>query len=190
MARLSTRSVKSRQNRVLRYVASTDSDKTAADLNVSQNTLNRFLRAKPETIKKNPDRYRKLLESNPEGTAKEKNVKLVQRLSGKRKKEAYARRGESERLQRAIRLSNVTQERYKTEVDGQTVYRPYKPTRVKASREQILNNMAGDSQASILDQVRKGIITRNEGRTKLRKLYRNSDLTNAQADSAFEKGLE
>lgn len=190
MAKLNARGVKSRQNSILRYIASTDIDKTASDMNVSAASLQRFVRAKPETIRRNPDKYNRLLNADAKSVARENDVKLVQRLSGKRLKKAYGVNDPSPRLNRSIRLAKATRERYAVQEKGKTIYRPVSPTKVRAPREQILNNMAGWRRDSITDAYKNGDLTKDEAKNLMRKLYRNSGLNNSQADAAFEKASE
>lgn len=190
MARLNTRSVKSRQNSVLRYIASTDIDKTASDLNVSTKQLQRFVRAKPETIRKRPEQYNKLLSADAKQVARENDVKLVQRLSGKRLKKAYGTQNPSPRLNRSIRLAKATREKYAVQENGKTIYRPVSPTKIKTQREQILTNMAGYRQKNIIDLYNSGDISESEAKQLMRKLYRNSGLSQSQADQSFEKATE
>lgn len=185
MARLNARSVKSRQNRVLRYVASTDIDKSAQDLGVSTNQLTRFLRAKPQTVQKHPERYRKLLETDTQAVAKEKDVKLVQRLSGKRLNKAYAY--QTERSNRAVKLAKATREKRKVVEEGRTFYRPVNETKAKASRQQILTNMSGYSAKSIIELYHEGSLTESEAKRLMRKLFANSGVSASQADSYWEK---
>ena len=191
MARLSKRSAKSRQNAVLRYVASTDIERTARDMNVSTSQLNRFLRAKPETIQKSPDRYSRLLSSDVKSTAQEKDVRLVQRLSGERRKKALARREQSERLMRSVRYTEATRERYRTvSASGKISYQPVPINRIEVQKEQILNNMADLNQRRILDLYFDGELDEDEARDLMRKLYKNSGLNRTKADEAFEKAIE
>ena len=191
MARLSKRTAKSRQNAVLRYVASTDIEKTARDMNVSTSQLNRFLRAKPETIQKSPGRYSRFLSVDVKETATEKDVRLVQRLSGERRKKALARRDSSERQMRTVRYTEAVRERYKTvSASGEIHYEPVPINRIEVSREQILNNMSNLNQKMILDLYFDGEIDEDEARELIRKLYKNSGLSKAKADAAFEKAIE
>ena len=191
MARLSKRTAKSRQNAVLRYVASTDIEKTARDMNVSTSQLNRFLRAKPETIQKSPGRYSRFLSVDVKETATEKDVRLVQRLSGERRKKALARRDSSERQMRTVRYTEAVRERYKTvSASGEIHYEPVPINRIDVSREHILNNMSNLNQKMILDLYFDGEIDEDEARELIRKLYKNSGLSKAKADAAFEKAIE
>jgi len=191
MARLSKQTAKSRQNAVLRYVASTDIERTAKDMNVSTSQLNRFLRASPETIQKSPGRYNRLLSADVKSTAQQKDVRLVQRLSGKRRESAMARRDKSERLMRTVRYTEaVRSKRRVVSSEGKVSYEPVPINRIEVQREQIINNMANLNQKMILDLYFDGEITEEEARELLRKLYKNSGLKAAKADEAFEKATE
>lgn len=187
MKKLNARSVKSRQNSVLRYVASTDIDRTARDLNVSTRQLKSFLRSNPQTVEVNQARYQKLLSADAKAVAKQQDVKLVPNVRGKRLSKAFGKRTTDERMAKAVRLANATRERYKSIEGNRIKYRPLKPTRVKAGREQIINNMAGLTQKSILNGYNEGLFSDDEARTLMRKLYRNSGLSNAQADGAWRR---
>lgn len=187
--RLNARSVKSRQSAVLRYIVSTDIDKTASDLGVSTNQLQRFARSSPETVRKHPERYSRILSADTKQVARENDVKLVQRLSGKRLKSARKRIYEPKpnpRLIKAVRLSEATRERRRIESEeGKIIYAPVK-RRAEYSRNQIITNLGGMRRAEILDLYNSGEITESEAKTLMRKLYRNSGLSAARADSNFE----
>lgn len=176
--RPSLTSVRSKQNAVLRYVVSTDVNRTAKDLGVSTQQLKNFLAAKPETVKKS-DKYGKILRSDPQTVAKKEDVKLVQRLSGKRLGKAYNRYGEDERLTRAIRYAQVTRQRRKVVSEGKVKYVPIDTDKGKIARKQILNNMSGESAKSIMDQYQKGIMTEDETKDKLNRLWKNSGVSGA-----------
>lgn len=191
MARLSKRTAKSRQNAVLRYVVSTDIEKTARHMNVSTSQLSRFLQAKPETIQNNPDRFNRLLSVDPKSVAQEKDVRLVQRLSGQRRKQVMDRERKTERQIRAVRYSEATRERRKVvSSSGQISYEPVPVNRIQVNRNQILNNMGHLNQKAILDLYFDGDIDEDEARELLRKLYKISGLSKAKADAAFEKATE
>lgn len=169
------RSVRSKQNAVLRYVVSTDVKRTSQDLGVSEDSLRRFLSAKPETVRNNPSKYGKILGVEPRETARNSDVKLVQRLSGKRLSKAYNRYGEDERLTRAIRLAQATRQRRKIVDDGKVRYVPLKSTeKGSIARKQILNNMSGQTSKSIIDQYQSGTLNEEEARSMLSQLWKNS----------------
>lgn len=182
MARLSKQTAKSRQKNILRYVVSTDVERTANDLGVSTKQVRAFIRAKPETIQKNPNRYRKFLTTDVRETAKENDVRLVQKLSGKRLYEAQKNKQPSERLERALRYSRATRERYQTTEQGRTVYRPARATVIEVNREQILNNMSGLNQRRIQDLHASGQLSRGEARKLMRQLYKNSGVNPSRAN--------
>lgn len=170
----SAQSIRSKQNAVLRYVVSTDVDKTSRDLGVSTDQLKRFLNAKPETVKKNPQQYQKLLSSKPTETAKAKDITLVQRLSGKRLSAAYSRYGKSERTTRAIRYAQVTRQRRKVVENDVVKYMPIQTDKGRVARKQILANMGGESANAVMTQYHKGTITESEAKDILAKLWKNS----------------
>lgn len=183
MKKLNAQSVKSRQNSVLRYVASTNIEKTARDMNVSTRQLKSFLRANPKTVNpKNP-----LLSADAKSVAKQEDVKLVPVLRGKRLTKAWNEIESSERTRKAVRLASATRERRVVVEDGKRTYRPLKPTRVQPAREQIINNMSGMNQKSIFNLYSSGDISEDEAKGLMRKLYKNSGLSNARADSAWRK---
>jgi hypothetical protein len=178
--RPSTRGIRSKQKGLLRYIVSTDIDTAASDFGVSTDQLKRFVNAKPETIKKRGG-FNKLQNVSPVEIAKAKQVKLVQRLSGKRLKKAYGNYYGNERLTKAVRLAQATREKRLTTDDGKLVYKPVANTKAKIARKQILNNLSGSTTASIMEQYEKGVLKENEARAMLNTLWKNSG-----ADGAME----
>jgi len=185
--RLSARGVKSKQNAVMRYVVSTDIDKTSRDLGVSTKTLKRYLSAKPETIKKNPDQYGKLLSSDPKSVAKQKDVKLVQRLSGKRLSSAYGRYYGNKRLTRSVRLAQITREKHLVVQAGKKRYVPVDGHKAKYARKQVLANMADTTSASIMEQYKQGDLSEREAKSLLTTLWKNSDMKVQAAMDYFDE---
>lgn len=173
MARLNARSVKSRQNAILRYVVSTDVETAARDFNTTPNQIRSYLTASPKTLQ-NDRRYQKLLSADASTTAKKNDVRLVQRLSGKRLAAAYSRYDVDDRTARAIRYAQVTRIRRRIVENGKTKYVPLSTDKGTAARKQILANMSGESSKSIIDQYKKGVLTEDEAKDKLSKLWKNS----------------
>jgi hypothetical protein len=173
----------------LRYVASTNIERTSRDFGVSPPKLRRYLKAKPETVARNPKTYDALLAADAKEVAREKDVKLVQRLSGQRLIRARERKTPTERQVRALRYSETARTRIRKVEEGVVTYRPVNPERVKITREQILNNMSGYNTKRIADMYAKGEISRGEAKTLMRKLYRNSGASAKRADAGFEKAI-
>ena len=188
--RPNVRSVRSKQNQVLRYVVSTDVDKTSKDLDVSTDSLKRFLNAKPETVKKNPSRFSKLLQSEPTKVAKEKNVKQVQKLTGKRLSAAFNRYQTSERTARSIRYSQATRRRRRVEEGGTVRFVVLDTTKGETARKQILENMGGTTAKQVMTQYHRGDITQNEAKRILRKLWANSGVKPEKAEEYFDENNE
>jgi hypothetical protein len=176
--RPSTPSIRSRQKGILRYIVSTDIDTAARDFGVSTDAIKRFVGAGPKTVQKS-DRFNKLVDVDPVEIAKGKQIKLVQRLSGKRLAKAYGQYYGKPRLTKAVRLAQATREKRRIEVDGKIIYKPVAQTKSKVARKQILNNLAGMTSASIMDQFNQGTLKESEARAMLNTLWKNSDATGA-----------
>lgn len=183
--RPSVTSIRSKQNQVLRYVVSTNVDKAAKDLGVSTKSLRKFVSASPETVKKNPINFG-LLKSTPATVAKEKDVKLVQRLSGKRLRDAYPYFGKRERTTQAIRFAQVTRTRRRIIEDDVVKYVPVAETKGRIARKQILSNMGATSAKSVMWQYNEGTITETEARDLLIKLWKNSGVSASKAHEYFD----
>lgn len=190
MARLSTRSAKSAQKSTIRYIASSNIERTARDFGVSEKTLRSFINAKPETLAQSRSKsYRKILATDTRQVAKENQVRLVPRLTRERYLQERENVSPSQRTVRSMRYTEATVERIRS-VDKETGavrYKPANPERVAQARNQIVNDMAVWNQRSIVEAYQNGVITKKEARTLMRKLYKNSGVSAARADAAFGK---
>lgn len=192
MARLSTRSAKSAQKSTIRYIASTDLERTARDFGVSENTLRRFVNAKPETIAQSRNKsYKKILSTDARSVAKENKVRLVPHLTREKTLLAKQKPAPTDREVRSIRYSEATISRIR-KVDketGKIHYRPANPERVKAARNQIVHDMAQWNTKSIVAAYQNGLLSRQEARQLMRDVYKNSGAGARIADAAFAKAI-
>lgn len=189
MARLGARSVKSKQKATLRYIASTDIERTARDYGVSTRTLRNFVSADPKTL--NQTRYSRILSADAKSVAQENDVRLVPRLTGERYKSVRQLAKPSERQVRSLRYTAATRERIRhVDPEGKVTYRPAKASRVKTERDQILNQMSGMNTKTIMNGYHDGLYTKSEAKKMLRKLYANSGVSAARANAAFDKASE
>lgn len=188
MARLSARSVRSKQNATLRYIASSDIERTARDYGVSTRTLRNFIKADPKSL--NQSTYNKFLAADAKGIAKNNDVRLVPRLSGERYREIRALERPTERQERSVRYTAATRERYKkVDKSGKVRYLPASQERIEQNRKQILAGMAGTNTKTIVALYQEGSITRGEARGMMRKLFANSGVSKGRADAAFRKAI-
>lgn len=190
MARLSTRSAKSAQKSTIRYIASSDIERTARDFGVSESTLRRFVNAKPEVLARSRDKgYRKILATDAKSVAKENRVRLVPRLTREKIQTLSDEQRREQRTARSIRYTeSVTERIRKVDKDtGKIHYRPANPERAKIARKQIVSDMAQWNTKTVVQAYLDGVLTKNEARTIMRKLYKNSGAGARAADAAFEK---
>lgn len=190
MARLSTRSAKSAQKSTIRYIATTDIERTARDFGVSENTLRRFVNAKPEALAKSRNKsYRKILSTDVRAVAKSEKVRLVPRLTREKTLLAKQESAPSERTVRSIRYSESIMERIpkRDKETGKLHYRPANPERVKAARNQIIHDMTRWNTKSIVASYNNGMLTRREAINLMRDVYKNSGAPASAADAAFAK---
>lgn len=193
MARLNARSVKSRQNAVLRYIASTDLDTAASHFGISTQTLRNFVNATPKRILEVQDHYQKPLSLSPSEIAKARNVRLVPRLSGHRLSQAYRHqnmpeyktpkgrtvRVDTDWLTRSIRYAQATRTHYQWK-DPRThkiEYReiaPYSRKEIFAKR-QILSGLQNENTRSLVSKYKTGRMSRSESLRNIRLLWKNSD---------------
>jgi hypothetical protein len=185
MKRPTRQSVRSKQNAILRYIISTDVDTSSKDLGVPSKHLKAFVSVKPETVRKYPERYGKLLGTDTKSVASQHDRKLVQRLSGKRLYKAetrYQKEGADSRLVRAVRLARATRTHRKIVEEGQVRYVPV--VKSAQSREEVIDlvmrDLASYNVSTIREQLDRGEITEEEAREIVeywRQLYKKADIT-------------
>lgn len=192
MARLSTRSAKSAQKSTIRYIASSDIERTARDYGVSESTLRRFIAAKPESLAKSRDKnYRKILSTDARAVAKENQVRLVPRLTREKIQSLSDEQRRDQRNVRAIRYTESVTERVR-KVDkktGKIRYRPANQERVQNARKQIVSGMAQWNTKTVVQAYKDGLLTEKEARTIMRNIYKNSGAGARAADAAFAKAI-
>lgn len=189
MARLSARSVKSRQKQTLRYIASTDIERTARDYGVSTRQLRNFLTKDPKSVDQRT--YDKILATDAKQLAREKEVRLVPRLTTDKYNLALKETFPADRTVRSLRYTSVVRERIrKVDDEGKVHYKPVSVERQKTERAQILGNMSGMNTKRIVNMYQEGLITRGEAKQMMRKLYKNSGVSASRADAALRKALD
>lgn len=190
MARLSTRSAKSAQKSTIRYIASSDIERTARDYGVSEFTLRRFVSAKPEALAKSRDKnYRKILSTDARAVAKQNQVRLVPRLTREKLQSLSDEQRTQQRTARSVRYTEAITERIRTKNKdtGQIHYRPANQERVKNARKQIVSDMAQWNTKTITQAYKDGLLTKREARNLMREVYKNSGAGARAADAAFAK---
>lgn len=190
MARLSTRSAKSAQKSTIRYIASTDIERTARDFGVSEKALRRFVSAKPESLAQSRSKsYRKIMSTDVHAVAKSGKVRLVPRLTREQTLAAKSQERISPREVRSIHYSEAVIERIRKadKETGKVHYRPASKERVKAARTQIVNDMAQWNSKSILAAYNDGLLTKREAKQLLRNLFKGSGAPASAADAYFAK---
>lgn len=191
MSKPNARSVRSKQTAILRYIASTDINTTSADLGLSTKTLRRFVSAKPETVRKHPERFTTAMAANPKQTAKDKGQKLVPYLSGERLKRAYRVQNSPEYIspkgrkikvdtdwtKRSIRYAQVAHTRYQVMTPEGRKYREIVPSNRKNlyAQRQILSGLQGENTHSLINKWRSGEWSYNDALSAVRQLWSNSD---------------
>jgi hypothetical protein len=196
MPKPSAQSIRSKQAAYFRYIASSNIESTSNDLGISTKTLRRFLSAKPETVRKSPEKFSKALSLKPTAIAKERERRLVPRLYGQRLKTAYARmntpeitdkRGRTYKVdtdwtKRSIRYAQATRSKYKgVSPEGVVSYVPVqsgKDThhRQEYARRQIVNGLANENTASLVRKYKAGTMSYDDSLSAIRRLWRNSDV--------------
>jgi hypothetical protein len=196
MPKPNARSIRSKQAAYLRYIASSDIETTSSELGLSTKTLMRFLKAAPETVLKSPESFTHVLSIYPQEMARERNRKLVPKLSGKRLGRTFRLMNtpqfvtKSGRVQyvnvdwykRAVRYAQATRtKRRVTSPEGIVTYVPVQSgvdthNRQSFARHQILSGLANENTRSLLAKYNAGTMSKVELERKINELWGNSDI--------------
>lgn len=162
MAKPNARSVRAKQNAVLRYIASTGLDNTADNFGLSPRTVRRFVEAKPQQILKDDEGFKTLLHSKPEQIAKRKNVHLVRKYTGTRQTRLYHREPQklTEEQRRGLQFTKATKERRL--VSGRYVPIENYEEQRRIHSAIIVQDLAEYNQASLDEMYSKGDIDQYE----------------------------
>jgi hypothetical protein len=196
MSKPSAQSVRSKQSKILRYIASSDLSITSSDLGLSTNTIRKFLAASPQTVQKHPEKFSRVLKVSPLEVAKERERRLVPKLSGERLKRALRNMNSSELVsktgrvykndigwtKRSVNYARATRLRYTTISPEGKVTHPLR-YEVKESHKrhvfatrQILAGFAGENSRSMIVKFKTGAWSYDKTQAALRDLWNNSDV--------------
>lgn len=181
----STQSVRAKQNQVLRYVITTSPSKAAGDLGVSPQTLNRFLRASPESIAKKPTGYQSVLKLSPKAIAEQNSIKLVPKVTGQRFIRLRHLPSTTSRV-RKLNYAEATTSRRKDEEGNFIPVEEYNENREKQT-ERAIQGLAGRNATIIIADLDSGVIDRDEALRQLRLLWKLSGLSPKLADKYLKE---
>src|SRR3970040_2648331 len=196
--RPSAASTRSKQHQVLRYIYSTDPKTAARDYNVSTDQLRRLAMGNPKRLKSRVDKdpaYKRLFESDPREVAKEKNVKLIPRLTRKRYNDLRRQPDLQRRQKLAIEYRTVTKTReYKITPEGKVTYPPLNPRQIQMqqARKELEFQDLGEytNRKAVQEGLEQGLLTRSDVRTIVSTWQEDYAMEDDQANDMLEELME